>query len=67
MSDVTVSEAVAKYFYEQCSGQYNGHMSMIPNNPVLFGLLQAHSVGSPTDFARFCRQVADQLEKEQPF
>ena len=65
--DVTVSEPVAYFFYEQCAGESNGHMSMIPNNPVLSGLCKAHAIHTKEDFSRFLRQVADSLEKEQPF
>ena len=67
MSELTVSEPMAKYFYDQCSGMYNGHMAAIPNNPVLYGLMVAHGVNTKEDFARFLRQVADQLTKKQPF
>lgn len=67
MSDVTVSEAMARYFYEQCAGEHNGSMASMPNNPVLHGLMMAHSVNGYDDFARFLRQVADQLTKEQQF
>lgn len=65
--EVTVSEAVATYFYEQVCGMYSGHMAGIPNNPVLYGLAKAHRVDTHEDFARFLRQCADQLTKEQPF
>jgi len=67
MVEVTVSEPVAQFFYQQCAGETNGHMASIPNNPVIYGLIQAHKAMSPDDFARFLRQVADCLTKEQPF
>ncbi len=65
--DITVSESVAKYFYEQCAGSFTGHMANVPNNPVLHGLLHAHSVSSKQDFSRFLHQVAEKLIKDQPF
>ncbi|MCK5639852.1 MAG: hypothetical protein KAJ19_03615 [Gammaproteobacteria bacterium] len=65
--DLTVSEASAIYFYEQCVGTFDGHMAAIPNNPVLRGLCLAHGVKHQDDFVRFLRQVAEQLGKEQPF
>ena len=65
--DVTVSQAVAHYFYNQVCGEYAGHMSMIPNSPVLYGLTQAHAVRSEKDFASFLRQCAAHLEKEPVF
>jgi len=65
--DITVSEAVAEYFYDQCAGMYSGHMAAIPNNPVIYGLIKAHSADQKVDFARFLRQVADKLEAEPKF
>lgn len=65
--DVTVSEPMAAFFMEQCMGSYNGHMAAIPNNPVLDAVCKAHSVHNKEQFARFLRQVADQLTKDQKF
>lgn len=65
--DIKVSEAVAKYFYNQVCGLYSGHMALIPNNPVLQGLMEAHGVNNPKDFAGFLREVADNLEKDSAF
>jgi hypothetical protein len=65
--NLTVSEPMAEFFMEQCAGTYTGHMANIPNNPVLFGIIQAHRAMDKQDFARFLRQVADQLTKEQKF
>ena len=65
--EVTVSEAVAQYFYEQCCGAYTGHMAHTPNNPVIDGLIKAHRCKKPEDFARFLRQVADHLEQGDKF
>ena len=62
------SKPMANFFYEQCAGSSNGHMSEIPNSPVLFGLIGAHSgrmestySATKTEFAEFLRSVADQL------
>ena len=62
-------DALAKFFYEQCAGVTNGQMALIPNNPVLFGLLSAVTgtkdncyAASQTDFAKFLRETADWLD-----
>ena len=65
MMDVTVSEATAQFFYEQCAGEYTGHMSLIPNNPVIHGLIKAHSAIERSDFTRFLRQCADKLDRAE--
>lgn len=65
--DIKVSEPVAEFFMDQCMGESTGHMAMIPNNAVLFGLTSAHRVKSKEDFAKFLIDVAAQLTKEQPF
>ena len=66
--DLMVSEPMAELFMDQCIGSYNGHMSAIPNNAVIDGICRAHRVNNKKeDFARFLRQVADQLTKEQVF
>ena len=66
--DLMVSEAMAELFMDQCVGSYNGHMSAIPNNPVIDGICRAHRANDrKEDFAIFLRQVADQLTKEQDF
>jgi hypothetical protein len=60
-----VSKAMAKYFYEQCAGTYSGHMANVANNPVLFGIIGAHTdqrdncyAASQAVFADFLRRVA---------
>jgi hypothetical protein len=65
--DLMVSEPMAELFMTQCMGEVAGHMAMIPNNPTLYGLCKAHRINDKDDFARFLRQVADQLTKEQKF
>jgi len=65
--DLTVSEAMAQYFYDQCAGQYNGYMAALLNNPVIYGLVMAHSADRKEDFVRFLRQVADKLEVKPEF
>ena len=65
---MNVSKEVAEFFYEQCAGEYSGHMSTIPNNPTVQGLLRAHGITNPRhpdslkQFAEFCRLVAEQLD-----
>ena len=62
-----ISEEVANYFYEQVCGQYSGHMSGIPNNPALYGLMQAHDVRQKADFCRFLEGIFKQLNKSEGF
>lgn len=57
-----VSYETAVFFYDQICGQYNGHMSKIPNNPVLYGLMEANGIHNAKSFAEFLRGVADQLD-----
>jgi hypothetical protein len=65
--DIKVSEPVATFFMDQCIGETSGHMAMIPNNPVLDGLITAHGVKNKKDFAAFLIDVSNQLMKGQPF
>jgi len=68
---VVISKLLAKFFYEQCAGTTAGHMANIPNNPVLFSLIQGFSSGHKNinaveqeDFIKFLRLIADELESE---
>lgn len=68
MTDVTVSEAVAEYFFQQCIGEHGGPSGPIEHNPPIQSLLSAHGVYvNRHNFARFLRQCADHLEKRPPF
>ena len=58
-----VSEAVAEFFMNQCVGEQNGHMAMIPNHPVLYGLCAAHGVKSPKDFAAFLQDIVNNIPR----
>ncbi len=73
MSDNQVSEAMAKFFYEQVAGTSSGHMSNIANNPTLFGITAAHSSRvdscysmTRTEFAEFLKGVAEKLNTDDP-
>lgn len=57
-----VSKAMAELFMNQCMGEYCGHMANVPNNPVLFGLCNAHGINDKSDFAKFLVEVAGKLE-----
>ena len=64
-----VSLAMSELFYEQCAGTTSGHMAMIPNSPILFGITAAqcgnpvgHNAASKEDFAAFLRDAADWLD-----
>jgi hypothetical protein len=59
---ITVDESTAKFFYDQIMGSYSGHMSLIPNSPILKSLLNAHGVKNEDTFNEFLVQVADKLE-----
>jgi len=61
-------KALAFFFYEQCAGATSGHMSMVPNNPVLFSLIKtftssnnAHYAADKAEFARILHAIADDL------
>ena len=63
------NETLAKFFYDQLAGTTSGHMAAIPNNPVMWGLLQAQSGSrdnlyaiTKADFAEFLRGIADSLD-----
>ena len=61
-----ISRELALFFKEQIYGTYTGHMSEIPNNPTLHGLLSAHGINQYTgtdDFPEFLRAVADALSE----
>ena len=66
----TTDEASALFFYDQLMGTYSGHMSNIPNNPVMQSFLKSHGVNDEKSFLNFLRGVADSLEeykKNNPF
>lgn len=71
--EIEVNQSTAEFFMDQCIGQHTGHMAMIPNNPTLFSLTRMHTTAilgekrqmDRLQFAKFCRGVADQLEKDQ--
>ena len=72
--DLKVSKAMANLFYEQCSGSTSGHMSHIPNSPILFGITGAHSTRvdsiysiSKTEFREFLLQTAEHLKSNNEF
>lgn len=66
------NKTLARFFYEQCAGSTTGHMAMVPNNPVIFGLIKAcsnHSDNSyaatEMDFAEILRGMADSLDESE--
>ena len=59
-----VNKEMAQLFYEQCCGETCGHMSMIPNSPILSSIAKVHNVKNQDMFAEFLRLVADHLVKE---
>lgn len=64
---IEVSPDMAKFFMEMCIGQYTGHMSAIPHNPLIYGLMNQFSVvngqyGHKEQFVKFLRGCADALE-----
>ena len=65
--DITVSEPVADMFYKLCMGTHNGQMAVVPNDPIMFELCRSHRIDNKDAFIRFLRQIADQLELDQPF
>lgn len=74
-----MAEAFGRTFMDQCTGQYSGHMSMIPLNPTLYGMLgplvmekkrnQDGTVNSRTEeqaFAAVLRDIVEILDPAQP-
>lgn len=64
---IDAETALARYFYEQCAGSYSGHMANVPNNPTLFGIVEASGAKSKKDFAALMRRFADALESDNQF
>ena len=62
MKQVTISKQSAQFFYEQCRGEYKGHMARIPNNPVLHGFCSAHDANSEVEFANFLDAISKALK-----
>ncbi len=65
------NKAMAIFFYEQCAGSFSGHMSSIPNNPTLFGIIKAHTkdnnsmnAASKKEFSEFLMSIAENLLRE---
>jgi hypothetical protein len=65
------NKILANFFYEQCAGASSGHMAMIPNNAVLFGLVRAYSrssnnthAASKAQFSEMLREIANDLDGE---
>lgn len=67
MMKMNISKPLAKFFKYQICGESAGHMAMIPNNPVLHGLMMAHSKYetrmSDEEFCEFLRGVVSALEE----
>ncbi len=65
---MNVSIETAKFFRDQCTGDYMGHMANIPHNPVLHSLFVAHNADcDKAKFIEFLRACADALDVEEPF
>lgn len=64
---IQVNEAMAELFYEQCVGQYNGHMSAIPNNPTLMSICKACGVKDKKDFKEFLLKLSENINDSNPF
>lgn len=63
----TPTSALAKLFYDQCVGQYSGHMSAIPNNPLFSSIFYAAGLtgtGDKKKFAEILRAFAEDLDNE---
>lgn len=61
-----VSKEMARLFKDQCIGSHNGHMSTIPNNPLLYSIFYAISgQGMELNFADALIAIGNQLKKEQ--
>lgn len=58
---VNVNSSIAELFYQQCIGSYSGHMSNIPNNPVLNSICLASGANDRASFKEFLKQVAENI------
>lgn len=62
---------IAEYFYQQCTGGYNGHMAEIPHNPTIKAFLGAMCKNTDRRaFAEFLQECANELmnfEEKTPF
>lgn len=65
---IKTNKPMAEFFYEQCAGTFSGHMAHVANNPVLFGVVKAHSetegdvyAATKAEFAELLRSIADEL------
>ena len=65
-----MDKTLALFFHDQCAGTTAGQMAMVPNNPVLFSLIKAHTqlrsnveAATKAEFAEFLRETADILGK----
>mgnify|MGYP006073817025 CR=1 FL=1 len=57
------SNTLALFFYAQCAGSTPGHISFVPNNPVLYSLILAASGGGTTQYAATIPQFANMLRE----
>lgn len=55
--------SLAKLFMDQCVGEYSGHMSCIPNNPLFSSIFQAAGYArNKKNFSSILRKMADELD-----
>ena len=60
-----MSKEIARLFYDQCVGEYSGHMSAIPNNPLFMSIFKAAGFNSgERSFSKILREFADVLDGE---
>lgn len=56
---------LARLFYDQCVGEFNGHMAAVPHNPLFASIFKAAGWnGGERSFSNILRQIADDLDKE---
>lgn len=63
-----VSPEMERFFMEQCVGSHTGQMAMVPNNPVIQGIIFAtfgKSDIDSNDFREFMNGVADALQNDE--
>lgn len=60
--------SLAKHFFEQCVGEFNGQLASMPYNPIMKSIFVAAGYASnlsdsPSEFAKILKQFAAELEK----
>lgn len=56
------AESFAEYFYQQCTGQWSGENTYVPNNPGMYSIFLACRAGDRKRFVAQLRVFANDIE-----